>query len=291
MDANKAKNPKKMSNSSPAPNGAASSPAAPSSTVGKSFKGDKSKRKNTTDGVDTNRTDSKVRNGAITLFYNGIAFMSEEAPDKVLAKAVEVEKALLDAHGGETDEYKKKTRALFANLKHAKNRDLGPRVFSGQIPAARFVIMTDDELKSAEMKETDAKLSKENMKMAQVPMAEKSISDALKCGKCGQKKVSYSQAQTRSADEPMTTFCECTVCGNRWKVSHDAFILQMSNLVLIIYSSLDLVCHTQVASDIPSAPFTSSCSLQSFYGWFLCYAYQRGVGLLYAFEQFICDIA
>jgi transcription elongation factor S-II len=41
----------------------------------------------------------------------------------------------------------------------------------------------------------------------------------LTCGKCGQKKVSYSQAQTRSADEPMTTFCECTVCGNRWKFS------------------------------------------------------------------------
>jgi len=57
------------------------------------------------------------------------------------------------------------------------------------------------------------------MKKAQVPMAEKSISDALKCGKCGQKKVSYSQAQTRSADEPMTTFCECMVCGNRWKFS------------------------------------------------------------------------
>ena len=221
MDANKAKNPKKTSTSSPAPNGAASSPAAaPPSTAGKSFKGDKSKRRNTTDGVDTDRTNSKVRNGAITLFYNGLAYMSEEAPDRVLAKAVEVEKALLDAHGGETEEYKKKTRALFSNLKHAKNRDLGPRVLSGAIPASRFVIMTDDELKSAEMKETDAKLSKENMKMAQVPMAEKSISDALKCGKCGQKKVSYSQAQTRSADEPMTTFCECTVCGNRWKVSH-----------------------------------------------------------------------
>ncbi|GAB7364148.1 hypothetical protein MBLNU230_g4699t1 [Neophaeotheca triangularis] len=41
----------------------------------------------------------------------------------------------------------------------------------------------------------------------------------FQCGKCKNKKVSYSQAQTRSADEPMTTFCECTVCGNRWKFS------------------------------------------------------------------------
>jgi transcription elongation factor S-II len=78
--------------------------------------------------------------------------------------------------------------------------------------------MTHEELKSAEQRKEDDKLQAENMKKAQVPMAQKSISDALKCGRCGQKKVSYSQAQTRSADEPMTTFCECTVCGNRWKV-------------------------------------------------------------------------
>jgi len=26
------------------------------------------------------------------------------------------------------------------------------------------------------------------------------------------------QAQTRSADEPMTTFVLCYICGNRWKV-------------------------------------------------------------------------
>ncbi|KAG7124113.1 Transcription elongation factor S-II like protein [Verticillium longisporum] len=89
----------------------------------------------------------------------------------------------------------------------------------GKITADRFVTMTQDELKSAEQRKRENELQEENMKKAQVPMAEKSISDALKCGKCGQKKVSYTQAQTRSADEPMTTFCECTVCGNRWKFS------------------------------------------------------------------------
>lgn len=41
----------------------------------------------------------------------------------------------------------------------------------------------------------------------------------MQCGKCKFMKVAYSQAQTRSADEPMTTFCECMNCGNRWKFS------------------------------------------------------------------------
>jgi len=79
--------------------------------------------------------------------------------------------------------------------------------------------MTSEELKSDERRAEDKQLMKENMDNAMVPQVEKSISVQLRCGKCGQNKVAYSQAQTRSADEPMTTFCECTVCGNRWKFS------------------------------------------------------------------------
>jgi transcription elongation factor S-II len=39
----------------------------------------------------------------------------------------------------------------------------------------------------------------------------------FKCGKCRSKKTTYYQMQTRSADEPMTTFVTCTNCQNRWK--------------------------------------------------------------------------
>jgi DNA-directed RNA polymerase subunit M/transcription elongation factor TFIIS len=39
----------------------------------------------------------------------------------------------------------------------------------------------------------------------------------LMCGKCRSNKgTSYYQMQTRSADEPMTTFASCK-CGHRWK--------------------------------------------------------------------------
>ena len=44
-------------------------------------------------------------------------------------------------------------------------------------------------------------------------------SATMQCGKCKEEKVHYTQAQTRSADELMTTFCECQNCGNRWKFS------------------------------------------------------------------------
>lgn len=62
-------------------------------------------------------------------------------------------------------------------------------------------------------------LERENMNRAMTAQEEKAISTTMQCGKCKQERVAYTQAQTRSADEPMTTFCECTVCGNRWKFS------------------------------------------------------------------------
>ncbi|RKF61432.1 Transcription elongation factor S-II [Erysiphe neolycopersici] len=185
----------------------------------KAFRGDSSKRRWENEKVDVKRTGIPSRDACIGLLYNGLCFMSEESPNRIIAKALEVEKAAFEHFGGDTGEYRAKIRSLFQNLKAVSNRELGQKVMSGDITSSKFVSMSHDELKSSQRRQEDEKILKENMKKAQVPMAEKSISDALKCGKCGQKKVSYSQAQTRSADEPMTTFCECTVCGNRWKFS------------------------------------------------------------------------
>jgi len=39
----------------------------------------------------------------------------------------------------------------------------------------------------------------------------------FKCGKCKSIKTTYYQLQTRSADEPMTTYVTCLNCYNRWK--------------------------------------------------------------------------
>ncbi|EFX00779.1 transcription elongation factor s 2 [Grosmannia clavigera kw1407] len=198
---------------------AAPAVAASSGTATASFQGDPDKRKFETDGVDVNRTGVQSRDNCIGLLYNGLAFRSTELPERVLAKAIEVEKAAFVVYKGETAEYRAKLRSLFQNLKNRSNPALGRRVVAGEIAADAFVVMSSDELKSAHLKQLESDLQKENMKKAQVPMTEKSISDALTCGKCKQRKVSYTQAQTRSADEPMTTFCECTVCGHRWKFS------------------------------------------------------------------------
>ena len=41
--------------------------------------------------------------------------------------------------------------------------------------------------------------------------------DEFHCRKCKKNLCTYYQLQTRSADEPMTTFVTCLSCGNNWK--------------------------------------------------------------------------
>ena len=41
--------------------------------------------------------------------------------------------------------------------------------------------------------------------------------DTFECRRCKKNRCTYYQAQTRSADEPMTVFVTCLECGNRWK--------------------------------------------------------------------------
>ncbi|KAK9777438.1 putative Transcription elongation factor S-II [Seiridium cardinale] len=205
---------------SPAP---ATKPASPASKVSggpkKKFEGDAEKRTFKTEGVDISRIGVEVRDSCIGLIYNGLAYRSYEPAELVLQRAMEVENAAFKLFKGASNDYKGKIRSLFQNLKGKTNAELGQSVISGDVTAERFVRMSGPELMSAEQRKITAELEKENMSKAQVPMAEKSVSEELTCGNCKQKKVSYTQAQTRSADEPMTTFCECMNCGKRWKFS------------------------------------------------------------------------
>ncbi|KAI1464267.1 transcription elongation factor [Daldinia caldariorum] len=209
----------KVPKGSVSPASKAASPAPRQLSGNKTYEGDLEKRTFKADKVSIARTGSQVRDNCIGLLYNGLAYRSRESEENVIMRAIEVERAAYKAYNGETKEYKDKIRSLFQNLKVKTNADLGRNVMSGAIAPDRFVVMTSKELMSAEQRKAEAELELENMKKAQVPMAEKSISDSLECSNCKKKMVSYTQAQTRSADEPMTTFCECMNCGKRWKFS------------------------------------------------------------------------
>ena len=58
---------------------------------------------------------------------------------------------------------------------------------------------------------------KRDLMLEQARTKEQNYEGQFKCGKCKSTKTTYYQMQTRSADEPMTSFITCTTCGNRWK--------------------------------------------------------------------------
>lgn len=196
------------------------SPAPASTPADKSAKSTvpPEKRSWQADGIDTKVTNNAIRDKCLGLMYDGLSFMSVEPPKVVLAKAIAVEAAAFTVYGPETKEvYRGKIRSLYQNLKNKSNPQLRQRVLSSEVTPERFVKMTSEELKSDERRALDEKIQKENMDKAMVAQAERSISSSLQCGKCGQKKVTYTEAQTRSADEPMTLFCTCLNCGKSWK--------------------------------------------------------------------------
>lgn len=170
-----------------------------------------------------NLTSDTGRNNCIGLMYDGLAPGSSLPTSHILDIAKQIESATLNLPAAKgsplSSVYKEKIRSLYQNLKHKSNPYLRQKLLSGKVTPEKFVVMTHEELKSREQREEEKKIEKINMDKAMVAQEEKSVSTALECGKCHKKRVSYTQAQTRSADEPMTTFCECLECGNRWKFS------------------------------------------------------------------------
>lgn len=113
--------------------------------------------------------------------------------------------------------YKNRVRSRIANLKDAKNPTLRTNFRIGAISAARLAVMTAEEMANDEIKQLRERFKKEAINDAQLATVPGTKTDLLKCGKCKKRNCTYSQMQTRSADEPMTTFVVCNECGNRWK--------------------------------------------------------------------------
>ncbi|ROL41272.1 Transcription elongation factor A protein 2 [Anabarilius grahami] len=114
--------------------------------------------------------------------------------------------------------YKTRLRSRISNLKDQKNPDLRRNVLCGNISPDRIASMTAEEMASAELKEIRKALTKESIREHQLSKVGGTETDMFICGKCRGKNCTYTQVQTRSADEPMTTFVLCNECGNRWKV-------------------------------------------------------------------------
>lgn len=108
--------------------------------------------------------------------------------------------------------YIQKLKTILFNL---SNEGLYNRIVNKEVKSHEIAFMSHQELRPDLWDELlELKKIKDENKFK--PNIEASTDD-FTCGKCKSKKCTFYQLQTRSADEPMTTFVTCLSCGNNWK--------------------------------------------------------------------------
>tara|TARA_B100001093_G_scaffold447256_1_gene452066 strand:+ start:48 stop:569 length:522 start_codon:yes stop_codon:yes gene_type:complete len=112
--------------------------------------------------------------------------------------------------------YNDKFRSIWNNLfNNSSSENLIKKIKNNEIKTYDLAMMSHQELNMDIWKELINSKIKRDKNMGEDNLS--AATDEFKCYKCKKRKCTYYQMQTRSADEPITTFVSCLNCGNRWK--------------------------------------------------------------------------
>jgi transcription elongation factor S-II len=115
--------------------------------------------------------------------------------------------------------YYSKIRSTCLNLNkdsYIKNLYLIEKIKKGEIKSEEVGKLSVYDINPDNWKKIiDEKMKRDKIKYELKPEA---MTDQYKCRRCGSRKCSYYEMQTRSADEPMTQFFTCLDCDNKWKM-------------------------------------------------------------------------
>ena len=100
-------------------------------------------------------------------------------------------------------------------FKNSSSNQLIKDIKEGKIKTYDLAMMSHQELNMDIWKELINNKLKRDKNMGEEDMG--AATDEFKCYKCKKRKCTYYQMQTRSADEPITTFVSCLNCGNQWR--------------------------------------------------------------------------
>jgi transcription elongation factor S-II len=103
-------------------------------------------------------------------------------------------------------------RTIYINL---SNKELTELVDTGVIKSHEIAFMTHQEMQPRRWDKMIAEKAVRDKNKFETNI--EASTDLFTCRKCRSKKCTYYALQTRSADEPMTTFVSCLNCGCRWK--------------------------------------------------------------------------
>ena len=107
--------------------------------------------------------------------------------------------------------YVDRLRSIILNLRG----EIIQHINDGTIKPHIVAFMTHQELAPEKWAELIDAKSKRDKNKFETNIA--AATDTFTCRKCKGNQCTYYQMQTRSADEPMTTYVTCIDCGSRWK--------------------------------------------------------------------------
>ena len=112
--------------------------------------------------------------------------------------------------------YRMKAHWIVTEFK--RGPQLAERLKTKQLESTKLAWYSPDVIDpNGPYSKTLLKLREEDMRREALKAQEDEYEGILTCGKCKSNKTDYYQMQTRSADEPMTTYASCKSCGHRWK--------------------------------------------------------------------------
>lgn len=162
------------------------------------------------------RTRDKVRKLLTdAMFQEGENIVDNRSAAETASNAIE--NAMFTKFNGNGAPYKSKYRNISFNLKDKKNSPLRMAVLKRFIPPSKLLEMSNEDLANEELKINREKVHEKMTRDAMPYNKQEASTDMFRCGKCKERKCNYYQMQTRSADEPLTTFVSCVNCGNRWR--------------------------------------------------------------------------
>ena len=104
--------------------------------------------------------------------------------------------------------YVDKFNEIYNLLLNNKSKFLINALELEKIDPSKIANMRPDELNPDKYKKIIQKKELEDYKKKNII-----TSSAYKCPKCGERKITVTERQTRAADEPTTIYKECNVCG------------------------------------------------------------------------------
>ncbi|EDQ31292.1 transcription elongation factor S-II [Enterocytozoon bieneusi H348] len=159
----------------------------------------------------TTTSDTKIQK-AEKIFYNNFIKNISDIDLKIV-KQLSLDLAQF------INKYYQKTfpKIVREKAQHLKiSKDICNKIYNGEITIKEFVELSSEDMKSEKQKLEEKKIVEDSINSSRQACTEAETT-MFKCGRCQKNQCTYYQLQTRSCDEPMTTFVRCTNCGHNWK--------------------------------------------------------------------------